>query len=289
VPELSVVIPTYDTAAMTLRCCAAVLASMPPASEVVVVDDGSSDGTSDLLGTEVPQVRVIRRARNGGFAAAANEGVAAASGRVILLLNSDAIAGPGAIQALLAAFDDPKTGIAAAQLINEDGSLQWSGGRTPTLPWMIGVVSGAGHLARLLRRRSRRVDGEVDWVSGAAMAFRREVWNAAGPLNERYLFYCQDLEFSLRARRAGWRVRVVDQARVQHGLGRTIARGENRNHDPERLWADLLTWGRSYYGPRWASVARLVLLGVGWVRVLAPGRKRDALRRAVRRLAQSSS
>src|SRR5437016_7282092 len=90
-PDLSVVIPSFDTASMTLRCCRAVLASMPDGSEVIVADDGSTDGTGALLAREASVVRVVRLEANRGFAAAANRGVAVARGRIILLLNSDAI------------------------------------------------------------------------------------------------------------------------------------------------------------------------------------------------------
>jgi GT2 family glycosyltransferase len=248
--KLSIVIPTFNTASMTLGCCRAVLASMPASTEVIVVDDGSSDGTASLMPADV---RVVRLETNRGFATAANRGVAEASGEIILLLNSDAIVQPGALQAMLDAFArDAKLGIVGAQLLNEDGTPQWSGGRTPTLAWMVAAVSGLGRHAKRLRRGNG--PRQIDWVSGAAMAFRREVWRDAGPLNERYLFYCQDLELCLRASRAGWRVRVLDDARVVHGLGKTIG-----GQDREKLRRDLLTWGRSHYGGAWWMLARVVL------------------------------
>ncbi|HEV7240753.1 MAG TPA: glycosyltransferase family 2 protein [Thermoanaerobaculia bacterium] len=283
--DLSVVIPTFDTAAMTLRCCHAVLATMPHATEVIVADDGSTDGTAELLAQDAPDVRVVRHESNRGFASAANLGVAVARGRVIVLINSDTVVENGALQALLGAFDaDCSLGVAGAQLLNEDGTPQWSGGLTPTLPWMVGVVSGAGHLARYFRLQgnSRR---ELDWVSGAAMAFRREVWNLAGPLNERFRFYCQDLEFCIRARDAGWRVRVVPEARVTHALGGTVTPGSPLRHDPERLWPDLLAWGTARYGRAWSVVARMVLVTAASLRiVLTRDETTDALKRAMRNL-----
>ncbi len=293
-PDLSVVIPTFNTASMTLRCCRAVLASMPEVTEIIVADDGSSDETSELLAREVPSVQVVRLESNRGFATAANRGVGVARGGIILLLNSDAMVSDGALQAIVAAFDDPNLGVAGARLVNEDGTPQWSGGRTPTLPWMIGVVSGAGRFAGLFRRAKHRqeclchIDSaekqgqhkpqcpmwhrhsclcEVDWVSGAAMAFRRDVWNAASPLDERFRFYCQDIEFCLRARKAGWRVAIVENARVVHGLGGTVAANDALRHDPARLWPDLLDWGTSHHGRRWSIVARIVLVTVAWLRV----------------------
>ncbi|HEV7487987.1 MAG TPA: glycosyltransferase family 2 protein [Thermoanaerobaculia bacterium] len=267
VTELSVVIPTFNTAQMTLRCCRAVLASLPPESEVIVADDGSADGTAELLAREAPAVRVIRLESNRGFAPTANRGVAASSGRIILLLNSDAIVDADALAGFLAAFAaDAKLGVAGARLLNPDRTPQWSGGAAPTLPWMIGVVSGAGYLAHFVRR-GVRVQHDVDWVSGAAMVFRREVWDAAGPLDECFRFYCQDIELCLRARDAGWRVAVIEEARVVHAIGGTVAAVSALHHDPERLWPDLLTWGGRRYGPRWMFIARTVLLLTAALRI----------------------
>jgi GT2 family glycosyltransferase len=268
-PDLSVVIPTFNTASMTLRCCRAVLASMPSGTEVIVSDDGSTDGTAELLAREVPSVQVVRLASNGGFAVAANAGVGAACGRIVLLLNSDAMVAGGALDASVAAFADPALGIIGARLINEDGTSQWSGGSTPTLAWMIGVVSGAGRFARFFRRKAHKQEYlcEVDWVSGAAMAIRRDVWHAAGPLDERFRFYCQDIEICVRARKAGWRVAVAEAVRVVHAIGGTVAADKALRHDPERLWPDLFDWGARHYGRRWSFVARIVLVGVAWLRI----------------------
>jgi N-acetylglucosaminyl-diphospho-decaprenol L-rhamnosyltransferase len=244
---LTIVIPTFNTASMTLGCCRAVLASMPASTEVIVVDDGSTDGTASMMPAGV---RVMRLETNRGFATAANRGVAEASGEIVLLLNSDAVVQAGALQAFVDAFaSDARLGVAGAQLLNEDGTPQWSAGPTPTLAWMIAAVSGLGRHAKRLRHN----DGprKIDWVSGAAMAFRREAWN---PLNETFLFYCQDLEFCLRAAKAGWGVRVIDEARVVHGLGKTIG-----GQDRETLRRDLLTWGKSHYGRAWWLFARIVL------------------------------
>jgi len=250
--RLSVIIPTFNTAAMTLRCCRAVLETMPPDTEVIVADDASTDGTAALL---PPEVRVVRLEVNRGFAGAANRGVEAASGDIILVLNSDAVVQPGALQAMLDAFEDPKLGIAGAQLLNEDGTEQWSGGPTPTLVWMIAVVSGLGRYRRALLGDRRHPRVSVDWVSGAAMAIRREAWT---PFSEKFLFYCQDLKLCIDTRDAGWAVRIVPEARVVHLLGATIAGASKQK--AELLWPDLLTWGRDRYGRVWGAFARVVLV-----------------------------
>ena len=293
VPAISIVIPTYNTAAMTLGCCRSVLSSMPESSELIVVDDGSHDGTVDVLSSQAPQVRVLRLETNRGFAAAANRGVAEATGDIILLLNSDAVVEDGALQAFLSAFEnDSSLGVAGARLLEQDGRPQWSGGTTPTLLWMIGVVSGAGHLARRFRRKIDDPNRGIDWVSGAAMAFRRAVWRDAGPLSERFLFYCQDLDFCVHARAAGWKIRIIENARVVHALGGTVAGSSRLRQDPERLWSDLLAWGSGYYGRRWAVVARMVLIAAALGRIAVGAVRGDestpALVRAIRRLADRS-
>lgn len=279
---LSVVIPTFNTAALTLAACRSVLA----ADEVIVVDDASSDGTAELLARELPQVRVIRLERNARFAAAANAGVAASRGDVVLLLNSDARVERGALDAIVAVFrNDAQLGIAGAQLLNADGSPQWSGGRVPTLAWLTVL---AGGFARFLPRRNGGArNPNIDWVSGAAMAFRRDVWNAAGPLHEHYRFYAQDLDFCIRARGAGWKVRIVEDARVVHDGGATMRawRGvAELPHDPSLLWLDLLTWAREHHGRAWSAVARLLMIAAACVRLLLPGDGKSAYAAALRQL-----
>lgn len=275
---LSVVVPTYDTAELTAACVASVLSRLPAGGEVIVVDDGSADDTVARLTAEHPGVRVERSPVNRGFSASANRGVALAGGEVVLLLNSDTRVLDGALDVLLAAFAaDERLGVAGAQLLHPDGGPQWSAGPVPTLPWLVIVTSGLARLARRWRRRRRRAPGgaaavEVAWVTGAALAFRRAVWADAGPLREDVLFYAQDLDFCLRARAAGWRVALVPAARVEHLHGASIAPGEELGLRPDKLWPDLLAWGRRWYGERWARRARRAMRAAAGARV--------ALRRA---------
>ncbi len=255
---------------MTLACCRAALAAAPEDTEVIVVDDGSTDDTCALLQAEVPAVQIVRLDVNRRFAAAANAGVAASKGAIILLLNSDTRIDRDAPGKILEAFaGDAKLGVAGAQLIDADGTPQWSGGPQPTLLWMAVMVSG---IARVLPRRKRTRGGGIGWVSGAAMAFRREVWNDAGPFNESYRFYAQDLELCVRARAHGWRVRVIEDARVVHDGGATLRRARDVGalpHDPSLLWLDLLSWGRAHYGRGWAWTARALMCAAASLRILA--------------------
>jgi GT2 family glycosyltransferase len=266
--KLSVVIPTYETADMTLACCESVMAALPADAEVIVVDDGSTDDSASRIGAAFPSIVVLRQKVNRGYSVAVNAGVAASRGELVLLLNSDTHVQSGTLRALVDAFDDATLGVAGAQLVNADGSLQWSAGPVPTLLWMFVMVSGTAALARPFRRRRRDdASNDVAWVSGAAMAFRRRVWDMVGPLREDFRFYAQDLDFCLRTRGAGWAVRLLPDIRVEHRHGGTIALGSALPYAPELLWLDLLTWGRGEYGAAWARRARLALLAAAKLRI----------------------
>lgn len=267
--RVSIVVPTFDTASMTLQCCRAAVSALKEDGELIVADDASTDGTALVLDRELPFVRVVRREARGGFSAAVNAGVAVASGELILLLNSDAILTADALNALMAAFaDDARLGVAGARLRNPDGTAQWSGGRLPTLAWLFVLASGA---AQVLPRRSRGLPRAVDWVSGASMVFRREVWKTAGPFRETFRFYAQDLDFCARAHDAGWAVRIVENASVQHALGGSVraALPHALTHDPATLWLDLVAWGRLRHGPFWSGIARWGMIVAGSMRVIA--------------------
>jgi GT2 family glycosyltransferase len=260
--RLSVVIPTHNTRELTLRCVETLEAE---GTEIVVVDDGGSDGTAEALAAH--DVEVLRQSPAGGFTRAANLGLARARGEILLLLNSDTEVEPGALANLLAAFDrDPELGVAGAALHYPDGSPQWSGGRAPSLLWLFGLTSG---LPRLLARlpRYRRVKpvgaapGSVDWVTGAALAMRRSVWEQVGPLDEGFRFYAQDLDVCLRAGAAGWKVELLPDVRVMHHHGATIGRDASSwgRQNAELLWVDLLRWARKSRGRNWGRRAAFVM------------------------------
>src|SRR5512135_2731777 len=238
---------------MTLSGLDAVAAASAASFEIVVVDDGSGDGTAEAVAAAYPQIRLVRRPEPGGFTAAANDGLRAASGEILFLLNSDAEPEPDAFAKILAAFaEDPELGAAGAELVDPDGSPQWSAGGRPGALWMFALATGLPKaLGRLPGYRRWKRPGArgpaARWVSGAALAIRRRAWEEAGPLDERFAFYCQDLEYCERLRSRGWRIALVPGARVRHRGGATIGR-----RAIPLLWADLVRWSALACGPRGA-------------------------------------
>lgn len=288
VPLLSVVIPTHDTRELTLRCLSSLAGGGAPVVEVVVVDDASSDGTAAAVRAGHVEALVVSTRENVGFSRAANLGVDKASGDVVLVLNSDTEVLDGALAAVTAAFAaDDRLGIAGAELLDPDGTPQWRAGRWPTPAWLFALSSGLGAAGGRLPWRSRGQSGatavgEVDWVSGAALAFRREVWTECGPFDTGYRFYCQDLDLCRSARRAGWSVAVVPGFGVLHHHGASIGRsvGASGAVQPAHLWSDLVRYTAKTDGATaarravaaLAAGARVRLAGRALGRVLASDR-----------------
>lgn len=300
-PLVSVVIPSRDTRELTLACLGSLAEEClgeqaddtfrlgPETIEILVVDDASRDGTEHAIGERFSGVQVVRNHQPRGFTISANRGLTAAAGELLLLLNSDTEVRKGALAALVAAFRErPTLGIAGAALRYPDGTAQWSGGDKPSNTWLFALASGLPALVgklpgyRAIRpvrgtgTASPAIGSPIDWVTGAAMMIRSEVWRDLGPLDESFDFYCQDLDYCLRAGRAGWEVRVVAGAEVVHHHGASIAKvaaGGLELSDrppaagldgvrPQRLWADLIRWARKEDGPMAArAAARWLRLG----------------------------
>jgi GT2 family glycosyltransferase len=273
---LSVVIPTHDTRELTLRCLASLRRGGVPSAEVVVVDDASSDGTADAVRARYPGITVVETEGNIGFSRAVNLGAARATGDLILALNSDTEVGDGALAALVAGFSDDRTlGVGGAELIDPDGTPQWRAGRWPTRSWLFAQASGLGSALNRLPGRGKVVPGgageggRVDWVTGAAMAIRREVWEHCGPFDTDYRFYCQDLDLCFAARQAGWSVAVIPGFAVLHHRGATIsvASGASGAFHPAHLWTDLVRFTGKREGARAAVRAAAALRGGARVRL----------------------
>jgi GT2 family glycosyltransferase len=277
VPSLSVVVPTHDTRELVLSFVDSLRDGGVAPVDVVVVDDASNDGTAAAVRQRHPRVVVIETGSNMGFGAAANLGAAEASGDVILVLNSDTEVLEGGLAALEAAFaENPELGIAGAELLDPDGAPQWRAGSWPNRRWLFAQASGLGAVAARVRGLGAGTGsgaartGEVDWVSGAAIAVRRDVWESCGPFDVGYRFYCQDLDLCRAARRAGWRVAVAVGFAVLHHHGATIAArpGASGSFHPGHLWADLVRFAEKFDGPEAARSAAAALTAGAKVRLL---------------------
>ena len=217
-PRASIVIPVFDQFAHTLACLRA-LAEHPPATpvEVIVVDDGSSDDTASAL-PQVDGLRYHRRAANGGFIAACNDGAALARGEFLVFLNNDTVPQPGWLEALLQTFDtEPGTGLAGAQLLYPDGRLQEAGGVVfdDGSGWNYGRFAAPDDCRYAYLR-------DCDYASGAAIAIPRALFQSLGGFDARYApAYYEDTDLAFAVRAAGHRVVYQPAAQVVHVEGAT--------------------------------------------------------------------
>ncbi|WP_460732455.1 glycosyltransferase [Lysobacter tyrosinilyticus] len=217
-PRASIVIPVFNQFAHTLSCLRA-LASHPSEAtfEVVVVDDGSSDETETAL-LQIDGLRYHRRARNGGFIAACNDGAGLARGEYLVFLNNDTVPQPGWLDALLHTFDaHPDCGLAGAQLLYPDGRLQEAGG----IVFTDGSAYNYGRFDAADDPRFAFVR-EADYCSGAAIAVPRELFSRLGGFDTRYApAYFEDTDLGFAVRQAGYTALYQPASRVVHMEGAT--------------------------------------------------------------------
>lgn len=217
-PCASIIIPVYNQAAHTLACLRAI-AAHPPATpfEVIVIDDGSSDETADWM-SRIEGLRYHRRARNGGFIAACNDGAARANGAFLVFLNNDTWPQPGWLDALLATFQaHPEAGLVGAQLIYPDGRLQEAGG-------VVFSDGSAWNYGRFDSPQDPRYASlrDADYCSGAAIAIPSAMFERLGGFDTRYApAYYEDTDLAFAVRAAGHRALYQPQSRVVHLEGIT--------------------------------------------------------------------
>ncbi len=197
------------------------------AARVWVMDAESTDGSIDRLRERTDVINILP-VQNTGFAAANNRGIEATYSPFVLLLNPDAALCPGALDALLVtAKANLRAGIVGSLILTTDGSIQANSfGRFPTLAGTLGMR--VWRIAQRLRGnsslspRAPTSTEPVDWVSGAAMLVRRAAVDDAGPMDERFFLYYEDIDWCHRMRDRGWEVLLEPRAQTIHHLGGSV-------------------------------------------------------------------
>jgi N-acetylglucosaminyl-diphospho-decaprenol L-rhamnosyltransferase len=290
--DLSVVIVSWNTNDLLRGCLTSLYHSEGDFSfETVVVDNCSSDGSADMVREEFPQVRLIESEINGGYAYANNQGLRCFQARYYLLLNPDTVLPPDALHRMLEFLDSrPEVGIAGPKLVMADGELDMACRRSfPTPENSFYKLFGLSRLfpnsERFGRYNLTYLDpdqvAEVDSVVGAFMMVRREVVEEVGCLDEQYFMYAEDLDWALRAKRAGWKVYYYPEVTVLHYKRQSSQQNKDRSN--YEFWRAMYIFYRKHYAhetPLW-----LHYLVLGGLSVRGRGRMLRTIMRAERQRA----
>ena len=209
-PKVFVIVLNYNGGQELERCLASLLSLNYPNFEVVVVDNNSDDGSLERARELFPRAAFIRNSQNLGFSAGNNVGIKYAlerGAKYVWLLNNDTEVESGSLARLVAAVEkDSRIGLASPLVLNPDDTVWFSGGKIDW--WRMRAVQ--------MREKLKKDNFSSDFISGCAMLIRAEVFKSIGLLDEDYFLYYEDTDFSVRVKRAGWKMAVVAVSRIRH-------------------------------------------------------------------------
>jgi N-acetylglucosaminyl-diphospho-decaprenol L-rhamnosyltransferase len=263
VARWAAVVVNYESGPLLTACVRSLLADTSAGEpELLVVDNGSRDGSVAALTRELPSVRVLETEKNLGYAGGVNRGVAATRAPVVAVLNSDIEVAPGTAAALLARLDaEPDLAAVGPAIKNPDGSRYPSARIVPSPGDAVGhALLGVLRPSNPFTRRYRQLDADparprdVDWLSGAAVWLRRSALQSVGGWDEHYFMYGEDIDLGWRLRRLGWRVAYEPGGAVMH------VQAVSTDRHPYRM---IIRHHRSAYrfaAKRWQGFQRILLV-----------------------------
>lgn len=264
--SIAVCIVNYNTRDLLHDCLVSVLREEP--SEVIVVDNASMDGSAEMVADRFPAVRLIPLRKNVGYGAAANRSISTSGADHVLLLNSDTRLQPGALQAL-GDYLDAHSGAAmiGPKIVGVNGRLQTSSFRFPTPVHIFLYLSDLQALIRhipVLRNHSLQARPDapaaaVPWVLGAALAFRRCVFESIGGFDESFFMYFEEVDLCYRLSRQGWQIHFAPVTEVIHVGGASTE--QFRTEMNAYYFASLARFYRKHYSP--LRLAALTLM-INW-------------------------
>jgi GT2 family glycosyltransferase len=300
--DVSLVIVSFNTLDVLRECLLSVYREVGSLHvQVIVIDNGSTDGSPAMVEREFPEVELIRSEINLGFGQANNLGFQSAKGRYIVLLNSDAFLCQGSLERSVAHMDaTPSAGLGGGRLVGRDGSWQPSARMFPTVFGDLIVLSGLA--ARFPRSRffghadrtwaNPMEAAEVDWVPGAYSIIRTEALRAVGFFDPRFFLYFEEVDLCMRIKQKGHSIWYWPDVAVVH-IGGESSR-QIRSLEMSRTGAQLVLWRmrsmllyyRKHYGPV-ARIAMLVEILWYWMRSQRRRFSKDPDRRTSARTYQS--
>ena len=276
--DLSIIIVSWNTCRLLDECLDSVQQELARQrekmrlhAEVFVVDNGSTDGSVEMVRTRYPEVAVIANSHNPGFAGANNQALVRARGRYSLLLNPDTVVLPDGFGALVRFMDDhPHAGAAGSRLLNADRTLQPSCSPAPTLArelWRMFHIDWLYPYGEYdMRRWPLTEPRPVDSVQGAAMLVRRSTQDQVGLLDSGYFMYSEEVDWCTRIKDAGWEIYWVPSSQIVH-YG-----GQSARQVADAMFLQLYRGKIQYFHKHWgrfATAAYKLVLGLATLARLA--------------------
>ncbi len=218
--KLSLIVLSYNTQNVTKTCIQSIRKQYQHELdsgefEIILVDNASEDDSVAIIKQKFNNLKIIENKKNFGFSKGCNIGASIARGQYLFFLNSDAQIGDGLEKMIAYADSDKQIGILGAKMENEDGSAQPSAGKFYT-PFNVFLMLFGGEKIGMLRSSPKKITN-VDWVSGAAMMIRKDLFDALHGFDENFFMYIEDMEICFRAKKKGYTVSFFPDIKVIHG------------------------------------------------------------------------
>lgn len=254
-PDISIVIVSWNAKQYLLNCLSSLSDPSSYTHEIIVVDNGSTDGSCETVQKEFPEVRLVRNRDNLGFSKANNIGIRASSGRYVCLINSDVIVLEGCIGGLVKFMDrNTLVGMAGPRILNPDKTIQYSCRHFPTVWNNVCQIVGIDRIfpktqffsEPIMRYFTYDSIKTVDVLSGCFWMVRREALDQVGLLDEDFFIYGEDIDWCRRFHNVGWDVVFYPEAEAIHFGGASSLNSPIR-FNLEMQKADLQYW-RKHHG-----------------------------------------
>ena len=265
--ELSIVVVNLNTKKLTLDCINSVLEERGVKKEIIVVDNGSSDGSVEAFRKlkKEGKIELIENSGNFGYAKANNQGIRIARGKYLLLLNNDTIVKRGALTKLVEfAEETPDAGVIGSKLLNKDGSLQPSCFHFPTIANAVKeyFLGQKGHFKKFAPKGKEPTP--IDALVGAAFLITPAAFKKVGMLDERYFAYFEDLDYCRKVWQTGLKVYYLPSSEIVHYHGATFKKMAKRKDQ----WRKLIPGSKIYHGVLKHYVINTILwLGQKWEKI----------------------
>jgi N-acetylglucosaminyl-diphospho-decaprenol L-rhamnosyltransferase len=257
-PTLSIVLVCWNNKAYLDPCLKSLYETgMQNSFDVIVVDNGSTDGSQQMLAEKYPQVKLIQNEGNLGLGKASNQGIEATQGRHVLLLNNDTIVNGAAFDAMVDFLEGhPRVGAVGGKILNPDGSVQSCYNYFSTL-WEEFLI--ATRLGEKIRPGypSVMIGNEiksVDWMTSACLMVRRATLDEVGLLDEGYFIYGDEVDLQYRVKKAGWEIYYLPEATTIHYGGRSMTRWPRR----KLVYRGKMLFYKNHYGFLKTFILRLM-------------------------------